>query len=74
MSLERHQRSYRHIHRAQLGSTAEIREGTIPHSWFIGFGPFDNPRLALAVIVENAGFGSDRAAPIAKQIFQAALK
>jgi peptidoglycan glycosyltransferase len=54
--------------------TAEIQQGTIPHSWFIGFGPFDSPRLALAVIVENAGFGSDRAAPIAKQIFQAALK
>jgi peptidoglycan glycosyltransferase len=54
--------------------TAEIQTGVIPHSWFIGFGPAEAPRIALAVIVENAGFGSDRAAPIAKQLFQTALR
>jgi penicillin-binding protein 2 len=35
------------------------------HAWYIGFGPFENPRIAIAVLVENAGFGGAIAAPIA---------
>ncbi len=35
------------------------------HAWFVGFAPFDNPRIAIAVMVENAGFGGTKAAPIA---------
>jgi len=38
------------------------------HSVFIGFAPRDNPKIAIAVIVENAGFGSTYAAPIASYI------
>ncbi|MGQ9609636.1 MAG: penicillin-binding protein 2, partial [bacterium] len=40
------------------------------HSWFIGFAPFDNPKIVVAVLVENAGRGSEVAAPIAGQIFE----
>ena len=36
-----------------------------PHSIFIGFAPADNPQIAVAVIIENAGFGSMWALPIA---------
>jgi penicillin-binding protein 2 len=36
-----------------------------PHSVFIGYAPLDNPKIAICVIVENAGFGSTFAAPIA---------
>jgi len=36
-----------------------------PHSIFIGFAPIDNPKIAICVVVENAGFGSTYAAPIA---------
>jgi len=39
------------------------------HSWFIGFAPFDNPEIAVAIVVENAGRGSEVAAPMAGQIF-----
>ena len=44
------------------------------HSVFIGFAPYDNPKIAIAVIVENAGFGSTVAAPIAQQVIKAYLE
>ena len=44
------------------------------HSIFIGFAPYDNPKIAVAVIVENAGFGSLVAAPIARDIIKAYLQ
>ncbi len=43
-------------------------EGT--HSWFIGFSNVEDPDLAVAVIAENGGTGSDTAVPIAAQIFR----
>ncbi len=42
-----------------------------PHSWFIGFAPADNPKIAVAVIVENGGYGSVAAAQVAGQIIRA---
>jgi len=44
-----------------------------PHSWFIGFAPADNPKFAIAVVVENQGFGSLTAAPIAVEVLAEAL-
>lgn len=44
-----------------------------PHSWFIGFAPADNPKVAIAVIAENQGFGSLTAAPIAVEVLAEAL-
>jgi len=40
------------------------------HAWFIGFAPFDFPRVAIVVMVENGGSGGAVAAPIARQILQ----
>ncbi|TWV99045.1 penicillin-binding protein 2 [Chitinophaga pinensis] len=40
------------------------------HSVFVAFAPRDNPKIAVAVIVENAGFGSTYAAPIASLIME----
>ncbi len=39
-------------------------------AWFIAFAPFDHPKIALAVMVENAGYGATYAAPIAKSLIQ----
>ncbi|MDD4601415.1 Penicillin-binding protein A [bioreactor metagenome] len=52
--------------------TAETPSGS-PHAWFIGFAPADNPQIAIAVIVENGGYGGQTAAPIARMIFDKAL-
>ena len=52
--------------------TAEVANGK-SHSWFAGFAPFGGrQKIALAVIVENAGYGSRAAAPIAGEIVTAA--
>jgi peptidoglycan glycosyltransferase len=49
---------------AQLGGTGE------PHSWFIGFAPAENPKIAIAVLVEQGGRGGEVAAPIAGDLMQ----
>ena len=50
---------------AELGGTGE------PHSWFIGFAPAEDPKVAIAVIVEQAGRGGEVAAPIAGDLMTA---
>lgn len=52
--------------------TAENPHGA-SHAWFIGFAPADNPQIAVAIIVENAGSGGSVAAPAAQKIFTQAL-
>lgn len=44
------------------------------HSIFIAFAPMDDPKIALSVIVENSGFGSTWAAPIASLLIEKYLK
>jgi penicillin-binding protein 2 len=41
------------------------------HAWFVGYAPFENPEIAVAVIVEHGGHGGSAAAPIVRQIIQA---
>ncbi|HET6316938.1 MAG TPA: penicillin-binding protein 2 [Chloroflexota bacterium] len=52
--------------------TAEVGDGT-SHSWFIGFAPADDPRVAIAVIMEHQGSGSDFATPAAHRVLRTAL-
>jgi peptidoglycan glycosyltransferase len=52
--------------------TAEVAEAE-PHAWFAGFAPAEDPRVVVAVLVENAGTGGSVAAPIARKVIAEAL-
>lgn len=43
------------------------------HAWFAGFAPYDDPQIAVVVIVEHGGFGATAAAPVARELFKAYL-
>ncbi|MCD6441988.1 penicillin-binding protein 2, partial [bacterium] len=49
--------------------TAQVGGNKPPHAWFIGFAPYDNPEIALTILIENGGEGSAIAIPAAKEIF-----
>ncbi len=44
------------------------------HGWYIAYAPYDDPQIAVAVLVENAGFGSISATPIASLVIEQYLK
>jgi penicillin-binding protein 2 len=52
---------------------SRVQERFRDHALFVAYAPADKPRIALAVIVENSGFGARAAAPIARQVFDAYL-
>src|SRR6202011_301322 len=65
---------------AQLpGVTVAGKTGTAtnPHgrsqAWFVAFAPAEAPRVVVAVIVENVGYGGTYAAPIAREVLRVAL-
>jgi penicillin-binding protein 2 len=47
----------------------KLEEHQRDHSLYLAFAPLENPTVALAVVVENAGFGATAAAPIARRVF-----
>ncbi len=55
----------------KTGTAEAGAPGARPHSWFAAYAPADDPEIALAVVVENAGEGSTVAAPLARQVIEA---
>lgn len=59
--------------------TAQTSDSRNPYAWFVSFAPADNPKVAVAVLVEDAGVerdaisGSGLAAPIAKRVMEAVI-
>ena len=60
--------------------TAEHEDGKAPHAWFTGFAPADDPKVAVAVVVEDGGqagneaYGGSVAGPISSAVMQAILQ
>lgn len=59
-------RSSKYVLAGKTG-TAQNTKGN-NHSWFVGFAPYDNPQIAVCVLGENQGWGSEFAAPLAAAI------
>jgi peptidoglycan glycosyltransferase len=57
----------------KTGTAESGAAGTQPHSWFVGYAPADDPRVAVAVIMEHKGSGTDFATPAARVVLQRAL-
>jgi penicillin-binding protein 2 len=56
------------IGKDQKYDASKLAEHLRDHSLYVAYAPIDNPTIALAMVVENAGFGSEHAAPIARRI------
>ncbi len=50
-----------------------VAEHLRDHAWYMAYAPAANPKIAVAILVENGGFGSQSAAPIARLLFDYAL-
>lgn len=50
--------------------SSEHAQGARTHGWFVGFAPAENPKIAIAVVMEAAGHGGAVAVPVAKQILE----
>ncbi|TAG72003.1 MAG: hypothetical protein EAZ24_12730, partial [Burkholderiales bacterium] len=57
--------------RGQKYVESQVDERSRDHSWYITFAPLDKPQIAMAVFVENGGFGARAAAPIARKVLDA---
>ena len=60
--------------RLQKSEGEEVPKQFRDHAWFVAYAPADNPKIALAVIVENVGHGGTFAAPIAKALIEEYFK
>jgi penicillin-binding protein 2 len=50
-------------------NASKLEEHQRDHALYMAFAPAENPQIALAIVVENAGFGAAQAAPIARRVF-----
>jgi penicillin-binding protein 2 len=59
---------------AQKVPGRKLSESTQDHGWFISYAPADDPRIAVAVLVEHGGHGGSAAAPVAKKVIEEYMK
>ena len=64
---------------SQRDETKDIDEEDLPqeqkdHAWFAAYAPFENPKIAVGVIVEHGGHGGAAAAPIARDVINKYLE
>jgi penicillin-binding protein 2 len=50
--------------------TVQVSPGIIPHGWFAGFAPSENPKICFVVFLENGGSGGEEPADIAKSALE----
>ena len=50
--------------------TSQIPYKERDHAWYVAFGPYNNPRYAVSILIEHGGSGSVTATPIAKKLFK----
>jgi penicillin-binding protein 2 len=71
----------------QQGTARQLNDGSIPptagktgtaevlgqrdNALYVGFGPVNDPKIAVAVVVENGGYGAESAVPIAHEVYKA---
>ena len=59
---------------AQKVAGRKLSEQTRDHAWFIAYAPADNPKIAVAVLVEHGGHGGGTAAPVARRVIEEYMK
>ena len=70
-------KEFSYINAAGKTGTADHKKNgvdAVPHSWFVGFAPYDNPKVSVAVIVEEGGNGSGIASNIAAKVMNMSVK
>ena len=61
------------IYQGEEYDEEQLSELNRKHAWFIAFAPVEDPKIAVAVLVENGGGGSSVAAPVAREVIDAYL-
>lgn len=59
---------------AQKVAGRKLSAATGDHAWFVAYAPVENPKIAVAVVVEHGGHGGSAAAPVAKKVIEEYLK
>jgi penicillin-binding protein 2 len=54
--------------------TSEVGPGREPNAMYVGYAPYENPTMAIAVVVENGGYGGVAAIPIAHEVYKVYFK
>ncbi len=58
------------VHTAGKTGTAQFGNEDKTHSWYVSYGPYENPELAMVVLVEGGGEGHSWAVPLTKEVYK----